>query len=168
MKQLLNKLLMKLIYRRWYISLVVIVTSGMSLFAQQKGVSPIPTSDQDAFEGTCRAVVVGISDYQNPDIPDLKYAHKDAQAFVKFMQSPSGGSLDEGHMQVLLNEQATTASIAAALDWLMEESMEGDRAIIYFSGHGDVETKTMFQLGYLLTWDSPQEAIWQAHCLFII
>ncbi len=146
---------MKLIYRRWYISLVVIVTSGMSLFAQQKGVSPIPTSDQDAFEGTCRAVVVGISDYQNPDIPDLKYAHKDAQAFVKFMQSPSGGSLDEGHMQVLLNEQATTASIAAALDWLMEESMEGDRAIIYFSGHGDVETKTMFQLGYLLTWDSP-------------
>ena len=32
---------------------------------------------------------------------------------------------------------------------------EGDRAIIYFSGHGDVETQTMFQMGYLLTWDSP-------------
>ena len=34
------------------------------------------------------AVVVGISDYQDEDIPDLRFADKDALAFAGFLQSP--------------------------------------------------------------------------------
>jgi hypothetical protein len=40
---------------------------------------------------TTRAVVIGISDYQN--LPDLQFAHRDAEAFAAFLQSPAGGSL---------------------------------------------------------------------------
>jgi tetratricopeptide (TPR) repeat protein len=105
--------------------------------------------------GTTRAVVVGISDYQNEGIPDLKYADKDAEAFAKFLQSPAGGALDGNHLRVLLNEDATTAQMVSAFDWLIETVKEGDQVIIYFSGHGDVEQKTAFQLGFLLSWDSP-------------
>jgi tetratricopeptide (TPR) repeat protein len=107
--------------------------------------------------GTTRAVIVGISDYQNEKIPDLRFADKDAQAFSEFLQSPAGGGLEAEQIKTLLNEQATNAQIAAALEWLIEVSKEGDKTIIYFSGHGDVETKTMFQLGYLLGWDSPAQ-----------
>ncbi|MFN8330184.1 MAG: hypothetical protein U0T81_03040 [Saprospiraceae bacterium] len=32
---------------------------------------------------------------------------------------------------------------------------EGDKAIIYFSGHGDVNAKTITQPGFLLCWDAP-------------
>ncbi|MDF1865385.1 MAG: tetratricopeptide repeat protein [Saprospiraceae bacterium] len=108
-------------------------------------------------KGTTRAVVVGISDYQNEKIPDLRFADKDAQVYSEFLQSPAGGGLEAEQIKTLLNEQATNAQIAAALEWLIEVSQEGDQAIIYFSGHGDVETKTMFQLGFLLGWDSPAQ-----------
>ncbi|MBK9640508.1 MAG: caspase family protein [Saprospiraceae bacterium] len=42
-----------------------------------------------------------------------------------------------------------------ALDWLMEVVKENDQVILYFSGHGDVEKKTITQPGYLLCWDAP-------------
>jgi tetratricopeptide (TPR) repeat protein len=107
--------------------------------------------------GETYAVVVGISDYQDEDIPDLRFADKDALAFAGFLQSPAGGELDEGHLKVLINEQATVAQFAIALDWLWEVVKENDKVIIYFSGHGDVERKSITQPGYLLCWDAPSK-----------
>ena len=101
------------------------------------------------------ALVVGISDYQDEDIPDLRFADKDAEAFAAFLQSPAGGALDEDHLKVLINEQATVAQFAIALDWLWEVAKENDQVIIYFSGHGDVERKSLTQPGFLLCWDAP-------------
>ena len=103
------------------------------------------------------AVVVGISDYQDPAIPDLRFADKDALAFAGFLQSPAGGALDEDHLKVLINEKATVAQFAIALDWLWEVVKENDRVIIYFSGHGDVERKSLTQPGFLLCWDAPSK-----------
>ncbi len=108
-----------------------------------------------AVPSTTRAVVIGISDYQNNEIPDLRFANRDAESFGQYLRSAAGGGLDEDHLKLLTNERATTAQFAAALDWLIDESKEGDKVIIYFSGHGDVERKTRTQLGFLLTWDSP-------------
>ena len=107
---------------------------------------------------TTYAVVVGISDYQDEDIPDLRFAHKDALAFAGFLQSPSGGSLDEDHLKVLINKKATQAQFGAALDWLWEVAGENDKVIIYFSGHGDVENVTSFKDGFLLGYDTPPTA----------
>lgn len=124
------------------------------LSAQTKGVSAVSAVD-GASTGKSYALVVGISDYQDPAIPDLKYAEKDASAFAEYLKSPGGGSLNEDQMKVLLNKQATLGQFASALDWLLEVCKEGDRAIIYFSGHGDVERKTVSQPGFLLCWDAP-------------
>ncbi len=125
-----------------------------SLFSQtEKGFTP--ASKKNPVTGTTRAVVIGISDYQDEGIPDLHFADKDAEAFANFLSSPAGGSLDQDHLQILTNQNATAGKVAAALDWLLEQSKEGDQAIIYFSGHGDVERKTISQPGFLLCWDSP-------------
>jgi tetratricopeptide (TPR) repeat protein len=138
---------------------LVLASVGFPLFAQQRGANPITnhqfTPSGSPITGTTRAVVVGISDYQDDGIPDLRYAHKDAAAFATFLKSPAGGNLDDDHLKVLLNRDATNAQLAAALDWLMEETKVGEQVVIYFSGHGDVETKTRTNLGFLLTWDSP-------------
>ncbi len=109
---------------------------------------------------TTRAVVIGISDYQDKDIPDLRFADRDAEAFANYLRSPAGGSLDGDHLKLLLNQDATMAQFAAALDWLWEVSKEGDQAIIYFSGHGDVEKKSLTQPGFLLCWDAPSRVYW--------
>ncbi|MBK6997248.1 MAG: caspase family protein [Lewinellaceae bacterium] len=100
---------------------------------------------------TTRAVVVGISNYQN--IAKLRFAHKDAEAFVQFLRSPAGGSVAEEHIKFLTNENATQAQIGNALSWLNTESQANDRAIIYFSGHGVVETQ-FTNMGYLLAYDA--------------
>ncbi len=106
-------------------------------------------------KGTTRAVVIGVSDYQNEHIPDLLFAHADALAFANYLKSPAGGGLPEENVKVLTNKQATQGQMAAVLTWLLEESKEGDQAIVYFSGHGDMETQTMANYGFLLTHDAP-------------
>ncbi len=128
------------------------------LQAQQKGAKPIlATRDSRLETQTTYAVVVGISDYQEKEIPDLRYADKDAEAFANFLRSNAGGRLDNDHLKVLINEQATMAQFAINLDWLLENAKENDRVIIYFSGHGDVEKKTLTQPGFLLCWDAPEQ-----------
>ena len=116
-----------------------------------------PSTVDRPSSAVTRAVIIGISDYQDENISDLQYAHKDAAAFAQFLLSPAGGQLDEDHMRVMLNKEATAGNIAAALYWLVDESQEGDQAIIYFSGHGDVERKLRSQPGFLLCWDAPPQ-----------
>jgi hypothetical protein len=67
-----------------------------------KGAQPInqKPSNQKPSNQT-RAVVVGISDYHDPGIPDLRFADRDAAAFANFLRSPAGGALDGDHLKVL-------------------------------------------------------------------
>jgi len=127
------------------------------IFAQEKSVTPSTLRPLSGRErGEVRAVVVGISDYQDPGIPDLRFAHRDAEAFAQWLsKSLAGNGLDNSHITMLLNEQASAGRVAEALDALIEQSVEGDRVFIYFSGHGDVERKTISQPGFLLCWDAP-------------
>lgn len=127
----------------------------LPMFGQNsKGVSP-SEGVKPIIQGDTWAVVVGISDYQNPDIPDLQYSNADANAFIEYLKSPSGGKIEDSHIKGLINEKATSAQFASALDWLLDKAKEGDQVIIYFSGHGDVERKTVSQPGFLLCWNSP-------------
>lgn len=138
------------------IIIAVLIFSCQPVYSQSqlKGVKPM-ASVTKKDTGTFRAVIVGISDYQNPKIPDLNFAHKDAEAFSNYLLHRSGLKIDSANVILLLNEKATAGNVISNLFWLMEESKEGDVAIIYFSGHGDVETTTMNQPGFLLCYDSP-------------
>ncbi len=127
-----------------------------SLFGQNtKGVAPSSGDLRPVTFGNTWALVAGISDYQNPEIPDLQFAHVDAQAYIDFLKSPAGGNVPEANIRGLINEKATAGQFASALDWLIDKAKEGDQVIIYFSGHGDVEKKTITNPGFLLCWDAP-------------
>ena len=80
---------------------------------------------------TTHALIVGISKYQN--IPSLTFADADAYNFYQYLISPAGGNIDSNNIRLLLNENATSANIFAALDWLLEVSKEGENVLIYFS-----------------------------------
>lgn len=118
-----------------------------------KGVKPL--GYKGSGSGNTWAVVVGISDYQDVKIPDLRFADKDAEAFAQFLRSPAGGGLNADHLKLLLNNQATLGNFTTELGWLIDTCTAGDHIIIYFSGHGDVERKIIDEPGYLLLWDSP-------------
>lgn len=121
-------------------------------FSQSRGVTLLE-GDKIAG-GKVYAVVIGISNYQN--IEKLKYADRDASVFADFLKSKAGGSVSPDNIQLLLNENATTGKIDASFGWLADKTKQGDVAIIYFAGHGDVETRTSHQNGFLLSYDSPK------------
>ena len=102
-----------------------------------------------------RALVVGISDYQSPE-QKLNFAHRDAILFSEFLKSPEGGNVHPDSIKLLINEHATKDAIYTYLyRWLLKESKPGEKAIFFFSGHGDVETETFFEEGFLLAYDTP-------------
>ncbi|MBK9337459.1 MAG: caspase family protein [Lewinellaceae bacterium] len=121
----------------------------------EKGASPRTQNSKTNTQYSTHAVVVGISNYQANGIPDLQYAHRDAEVFAGWLRSPAGGNLPDRNVTLLLNEKATSAQFAKVLEGLIENAREGDQVIIYFSGHGDVETKTRRQSGFLLCYDAP-------------
>ena len=68
-------------------TLIFSLTMLVSLFisAQEKGASTIP-ADKTLQPGSTYAIVVGISNYQDEGIPDLRFADRDAEAFANFLQ----------------------------------------------------------------------------------
>src|SRR5258707_14253127 len=57
------------------------------------------------------AVIVGVSSFYDSHITALHYAHRDAEAFRSFLESPRGGSIPDENIALLTNERPTRASI---------------------------------------------------------
>jgi len=86
--------------------------------------------------GEIWAVVIGISKYKN--IPSLKYAANDAQAFYRYLTEVSGVPKD--HIWLLLDEEATLDKLKSALGThLRRQAGRDDMVIIYLAGHGATE-----------------------------
>ena len=113
------------------------------------------TAQTTTAPGKTYAVIIGISTYKSKALPALQYADKDANTFSLWLQSKAGGGVPAAQIKLLLNEEATIAAVYDALDWLKENCKSQDLGYIYFSGHGDVETKNTFSLGYLLAYNTP-------------
>lgn len=130
----------------------------LNLISQElRGIKP--TKSGNSFKtATSRALVIGISNYKDSLITDLRYAHRDAAEFAKFLHSKNGFSLRAENIVLLTNEMATGGRVNNALNWLLEMTDEGDEVVIYFAGHGDVESKLISSPGYLLLYDSPQRS----------
>ncbi|MCC6753416.1 MAG: hypothetical protein IT266_05470 [Saprospiraceae bacterium] len=120
---------------------------GQERGAMQVEVTPAPT-------GKTYAVVVGISDYQSPEIADLQHAAADARAFVDWLMKAYPDEISPDKIMLLTDSLATTSRMDASLEWLMDNCKIGDRAYIYFSGHGDAESRTRNRRGFLLCHDS--------------
>lgn len=120
------------------------------IYCQHRGGEVETTTSRSS--GKTYAFIVGVSKYKNPKIPDLKYADIDALMFKEYLIS---AGVPQSNIYTLINEQATNASFWSTLNFISEQLEENDRFYIYFSGHGDVENKTIVQDAYLLPYDSP-------------
>ena len=98
--------------------------------------------------GTARyAVVIGINDYQDPQIPDLKYAEADARAVHETLTDPQIGGIEKKNAILLLGREATTRNVRKALTDL--RTIPKDATVfIFFSGHGAKEAGEAFWVTY--------------------
>jgi hypothetical protein len=80
------------------------------------------------------ALSIGVAGYENTK--KLNYTDDDAWRMYAFWQSTAGGSLDDEHAKILIDESATRENILAAMTEVFGKAGPNDLVIMYFSGHG--------------------------------
>ena len=102
------------------------------------------------------ALLVGVSEYADPSIPDLNFAHRDALAWRDFLVSAQGGAFLPQNVRCLTNESATRNAVISAISGFLNSARPEDLVIVFFAGHGTPEhgKKT---IPYLLCHDSRRD-----------
>lgn len=98
------------------------------------------------------AVIVGVVEFQDPEIPPLQLSVKDATDFYNFLKERES-MFASMHLNLLVNEKATRANITEALRNRLRSAEKDDVVIIYLSGHGAVDA-LMTNEFYFVTYDT--------------
>lgn len=138
---------------KFLIQVCLMAFSACNVFAQ-----PTDKSFPISPVGNTYAIVIGISSYQDPDIPKLSFSNKDAIVFSDFLMSVPGGSVPSDNIKLLTDSMATIGEVDKAIRWLMSNCKENDKVFFYFSGHGEMENVTMSKNGYLICYNTPSVA----------
>ncbi len=89
------------------------------------------------------AVIIGINDYADQAIPDLKYAESDAKAVYDTLTDPAIGKFPKDNVTLLLGKDATPSVIKAAL-YKLRGVGKDDLVVVFYSGHGAKEGDEAF------------------------
>jgi uncharacterized caspase-like protein len=120
------------------------------------------TKLSDAYAPRRLALLVGVSQFQDSQWRDLRYASKDAEDLASALKDPARGHFDQ--VRVLTRpEETTRASILAALRRLRQEATRPDDVVVvYFSAHGTLSRDGKGELKrYLVTTDASYRSIAQ-------
>ena len=111
---------------------------------------PVVGPKAEAVLGSDRhAVIIGVNDYLDDAIPDLRMAEADARAVHAVLTDPSIGGVPREQATLLLGKSATTREVKRAVN-RMKTLPARSTVFIYFSGHGMTESGD----GYWLTQDA--------------
>lgn len=106
--------------------------------AASRGISVIgDLSHESGKLGPYKALIIGINDYKDPDIPDLETAVNDANAIADLLSERYGFEVE-----LLLDSKATREAIYRALRNLTSSTEADDSVLIYYAGHGDLDRLT--------------------------
>ena len=102
------------------------------------------------------AVVIGISQFGDTNVPKLQYSAKDARDFADFLTDPARGRFAKDHVKVLTNESATKTNILDAIGdtFLPHAAMPGDLVVIYLSTHGSPAGLDQEGVNYVIPYDA--------------
>jgi len=90
------------------------------------------------------ALVVGISDYVDPGMT-LAYAAKDARDFAHALELQKGGYYREVETRVIVDRDATRASLIGGLEWLEKQAAgPDDVSVLFLAGHGLTDEKQTY------------------------
>ena len=145
--------------RRSAILLLALALSVGAAGAEDRNLAPTPRLDPAGENVRRWAVIIGISDYKDPKIKDLKYADADAKALCDFLRTPQGGSFPAERVRLLVNEEATVRAVRSALADFLKQAQVDDVVIIFFAGHGAPEPGRA-DTAYLLCYDTDPKSLY--------
>lgn len=100
------------------------------------------------------ALIIGISDYNDNDIPDLRFPENDALAFYDWLMNESNLGFTEDNLKLLRNQEATTVEVRKAINGWLGTAQPQDSVTIYFAGHGSPASIDRPDDLFLLTHDT--------------
>jgi uncharacterized caspase-like protein len=118
---------------------------------------PVVPSSHPKLAGPVRdkwALVVGIQQFQSPDIPVLHYTRADASALAAALKDSGYGRFAPDHVKLLTDSQATTKGIKAALNLIARTASPDDLVVIYVATHGSPRENMVGGVNYLITYDT--------------
>lgn len=106
------------------------------------------------------AVVIGIDQFKDKSIPELRYSAKDAKDFARFLVEK--GNFAKDHVKLILNEKATENNIRNVLGdkWLPRRAMPDDLIVIFVSSHGSPKELDRRGANYLVAHDTYKDQLY--------
>jgi hypothetical protein len=108
------------------------------------------------------ALVVGISKFEDSNVPRLNYPSKDAQDLAAVLKDPNVGRFKSDHVHILVDQTATTHNIKTELNWLARSAEPDDLVVIFVSTHGSPRELDSRDVNYIVTRDTkikPQDEL---------
>jgi hypothetical protein len=118
--------------------------------------SPLRAASQ--AKGELYAVVVGLTKFQDPQIPHLTVSDKDAKDFYSFLEDQKH-LFSKAHLTLLTNEQATRDNVTSAMRDGLKPAGKDDCVVIFLSGHGAADPKRADEY-YFITYDTRMENLY--------
>ncbi|WP_422723977.1 caspase family protein [Hyalangium rubrum] len=123
------------------------------------------TALSNAYAPRRLALLVGISQFQDPQWRNLRYSGKDATDLAAALKDPARGRFDQVRLLSRPEETTRTAILAALRELRREATRPDDVVVVYFSAHGTLARDGRGELKrYLVTRDAayrdiPQTAL---------
>jgi hypothetical protein len=141
-----------------FLSLILILFLSSLLFASdQQSLKSARRASPEAGAGDAPAevgggelyaLVVGISRYKHPKIPQLKVSDKDAGDFADFLKTQNR-LFRNLHITLLQNEEATRTEVEKHLYYKLRRAGKDDTVVLFLSGHGADDPNTPGEFFFL-------------------
>ena len=100
------------------------------------------------------ALIIGISNFADKNIPGLNYTTADAKSFRDTIEDPKYGKFPADHVHILTDSEATTRNIKMELNWLARNAAPEDVAVVYIASHGSPRDMDTAGANYIITHDT--------------
>jgi uncharacterized caspase-like protein len=101
------------------------------------------------------ALVIGISQFIDKEIPSLNFSTQDADAFAAELKDPEIGRFPADNVREITNAEATTKNIKEQLNWIARNAQPNDLVVIYVATHGSPRSlDSVSGVNYLITYDT--------------
>jgi len=122
--------------------------SPSNLCANQRDIKRLSDLQHESGKvGKYHALLIGIQNYKDSAIKNLKTPAKDVRQLEKLLESKYGFKVT-----TLINNQATKKSIYNSLRKISLDTKPEDSFLIYYAGHGELDKE--FNSGWWLPYDA--------------